>query len=475
MGTLEQILIGAIAVFLPAVVIFLAVLILREHRPPSSTMVWILAIILLPYVGIPLYLIIGGYRFRRDRHRKPRLYDHPHLTTRELPGVVADDDRLRDLTDQLHAAGLPLPTGGNKVELVARGDEAFGRLVEMIRGAKRSIYVEMFILGRDNVGQAIVDELAAQAKDGVRVRLLLDGLGALFSQYRFSKPLRKAGGKVGTFSPIWPPRPGRTRHMHMRNHRKIIVVDEREAMVGGMNLAHEYMGPDHVASEWYDAMAAVRGPAVRDFLRIFDADWRFATKEDIEFETVPAPATGGEDAVQVLAGGPDAEFLPLHDMLVSAMRVARRRVWIATPYFVPSEPMMRQIRLLAEMGRDVRVVVPKVSNHRIPDMARNSYFRQLRGSKVRLFTYTGGMLHSKLMLIDEAVCVIGSANMDIRSLFFNFEAGALVYSRGVAQQVEATIQMYMDGSEAVDDRRPERESLALEIVEDIARLMAPLL
>jgi cardiolipin synthase len=457
-------------------ILFFLLRLLREHRPPSSTMAWGIVIVLLPHIGIPLYLLLGGRKVRSLQRRKDGLFQRGRRGPGGAPVELADPFVL-EIGGMLEAAGLPPLRDGNRVEFIGSGETAYRRLMEMISGAAESIAVTTFILGKDPVGRAFLAELARKAQAGVEVRLLLDALGCFRTRWRFVDPLRRAGGRVGVFLPILPLR--RKWSAHLRNHRKLVVVDRREAMVGGMNIARQYIGPDASASRWADACAVVRGPAVGDLLDIFRADWQFATEEEISLAPVPpenaAEAVSGGGLVQVVASGPDAEAIPLHDALLVALTMAKKRVWIVTPYFIPDESLAQIIKVMSRTGRDVRIVVPARSNHPVADLARGAFFRDLSGSNIRLFAYRPGMLHAKLIVIDDQVAFVGSVNMDVRSLYLNYELGVLIYDPARVREIADHIRAYMDASKELSWERDIRKNRLRETIEDVFRLFGPLL
>lgn len=454
-------------------VVFMLVNLLREHRAPSATLAWGIAIVLIPYIGIPLYLLIGGRHVKSLQQKKGRIYPDRKIRRSEFPQEIEQSPVLSATVRMLDVAELPVPTVGNSVEFFANGVKAFNRLMEMIQNAKESINITTFILGRRTVGKIIIAELAKKAAEGVSVRLLLDGFGAMRSNPWFVRPLKKAGGKIGIFSPMWIPRLSHS--THLRNHRKITIVDGKTAMVGGMNLAEEYMGPRPSYKRWADTGVIIEGPAVEDFLRIFGADWEYATREKLPIHHNTDEQPSGNAIVQVVASGPDSEALSLHDAFATAMMTSKKRVWIVTPYFIPDETLMRLLQMLGRLGRDVRIVVPQKSNHHIADLARGAFFRQLIHSDIKLYGYKPGMLHAKLMIIDDTIAMVGSANLDVRSLYLDYEAGAFIYSQKHIRLIEDVIEGYIERSEKYTEEKGIYKGFSQELTEDICRLFTPLL
>jgi cardiolipin synthase A/B len=426
-----------------------------QHRAPGTTLAWLLAIILIPYVGVPLYLVFGSHKLRR-RGGKSQLYAPRPVTTER--GTIAG---------MLCSFGAPPPRPGNEVVMHATGEEAYAAVIDALEAAARTIHVSTLILGDDPVGHEILAVLERKVRAGVEVRLLLDSLYRYRSNRRRLTRLVAAGGELAWFMPVWHvPFISRVR-ANLRLHRKIIVIDGTTAIIGGMNLAHEYMGPTPSPRRWRDLAARVRGPAVADIAAVFAADWAFAARAQLAPPAEPVEAGGA--AIQVVGSGPDVRDDLLYDAFVSAVFEARERIWIATPYFVPDSALIRGLVLAARRGVDVRVVVPARSNHITADYAGASYLRELAGAGGRICCYQPGMLHAKCVLVDHALAVIGSANLDMRSLFLNYEIALFLSSPAEIAVSAAWFETLWPSCGAL---RPATRPRLL--VESVARLIGPL-
>ncbi len=450
--------------------VFLIARLMSEKRQPGNTMAWLLVIVLIPYVGVPLYLIFGGRKLRRLVARKSRLA--PQQLAGGPAAAAADPVALA-----LVPAGAGPPVGGNTVRLLTRGDEAYAELVRQIRGARHTIHLMTFILGHDEVGRGIVDLLALRAREGVKVRLLLDAVGCLFTSRGFVDPVRRAGGEVHRFMPVLPLQ--RRWSANLRNHRKIAVFDHRVAIFGGHNLAKEYMGPTPLKKLWRDFGAVIEGPAVQPLNDIFVADWCYAsgqTPAGLHGRRGPREAAPpGSCELQVVASGPDVAGDPLYEGILSYLQEAKQRIWIITPYFIPDEVLFRSLMIKARTGREVIIVIPAKSNHRIADFARRYYLRELQQAGARVLLYQGGMMHSKGMIVDDRVGLLGSANFDLRSLFVNFEVGVFVYTAPEVRAMCAWAEDLMTKSTPMTAARLARRRVIGNIAEDLSRLFAPLL
>jgi cardiolipin synthase A/B len=452
--------------------VFAIARLVSEKRPPSNTVAWLLVIVLIPYVGVPLFLLFGGRKLRRLAQRKQPV-------VLRLPGVPAVDPATAALptVHTLTSTGAGAPAGGNTVRLITSGEQAFTELETLIKNARHSIHIATFILGRDDTGRRIVNLLAKRAREGVKVRLQLDALGCLFSSRGFVDVIRRAGGEVVRFMPVIP-LSGRS-SANLRNHRKIAVFDQHTAIIGGHNLAHEYMGAQPLKKRWTDFGAVITGPAAALLNEVFLADWAFASRQSLDTlhqELDPeAVRTEGDSEVQVVASGPDVAGDPLYEGIISMIQEAEQSIWIITPYFIPEEVLLRSLIVKARAGKDVTLIIPAKSNHPVTDYARRHYVRQLRKAGARVMHHTGRMMHSKAVIVDERIGLLGSANFDLRSLFVNFEIGVFLYSEADVRAMRVWAgELLRDCVEPKPEPRP-RVRLLGNLAEDLSRLLAPLL
>jgi len=351
---------------------------------------------------------------------------------------------------------------------------------EILKSARRSIYLSTFIYQSDAVGQAILEILVEKAKAGVEVRLLMDGVGSLHTRSRFFKPLTEAGGQIAFFLPVLHrPFRGRT---NLRNHRKITIVDNYTVMAGGANIGIESMGSPEQPALWKDLAFVMEGPAVRHWLSVFATDWKFAAKQTLSTEQLSIPEhseiaeqdglnLSEAGVVQVVPSGPDVSGDMLHDALLTMIYSAQKRFWAVTPYFVPDDALCQALTLAARRGVDVRVILPSRSNHIPPDIARGIALRQIQAAGGQIMFYTSKMLHAKVVLADEEVAIVGSVNMDIRSLLLNYETAMFVYSSEAITEVETYIKDLMTQTRC----GIAEASLLRALGESVVRLVSPLL
>jgi len=446
-----------IAGFILAIIV--ASNILRQRRTPAGTIAWLLAIFLIPYLGIPLYFIFGGRKTRRIAGSKTKIH---------LPSAnIVPQEKATMLDMMLRAYKIPGATIGNKLDLCNTGEEAYNQLINLIDEAEKSILLLTFILAEDEIGTEIVERIAKRAKEGITVRVLLDGLGSMHTKRDFLQPITDAGGKVAFFNPVLKsPFHGRA---NLRNHRKMLITDEKRVMAGGTNIALEYIGPTPIPDRWKDLSFVLEGPAVKHYSSIFVSDWEYVTGENlgrIENEFEPK----GNSTVQIVPSGPDVPGDPMYDMILTATFSARKSLWIVTPYFVPDETLEQALSLAAHRGIDLRIIVPEKSNHRLTDLARGTYLRDIQKAGGNIYLYSK-MVHAKTMIVDNMVASIGSANMDMRSLFLNYEISMLTYSYKEIADTKIWIEkLMMDSKIGV----PEIGRLR-NIAEGVVRIIAPLL
>ncbi len=406
---------------------------LGQRRSPSSLIAWLLVIILLPYVGVPLYLLFGGRKMERiaGSKNKIKLNKGKMLPLEEATAV----DR------GLRSCGIPGAMTGNRLNLCRSGEEAYHGLVRMLENASSSIYVTTFIFAEDEVGADILARLSRKASQGVRVRLLVDGVGSLKTGIDFLEPLVRAGGRYAFFMPVFRhPLRGRT---NLRNHRKMVIVDDCRVWAGGQNIAGVYLGPHKEKSRWHDLSFILQGPAVAPFVEIFHSDWAFAVNEHLLPRLNICPEPEQASVIQVVPSGPDMDRDALYEAIISAIFAAEKTVWIVTPYFVPDHALSQSLVIAAHRGVDVRIVVPEKSNHFMADLARNGYLREIQAAGGTVVLYTGAMLHAKVMLMDEDLAMVGSANLDSRSLFLNYEVATFFYTRDDILAVKSWITELM--------------------------------
>lgn len=387
--------------------------VLHQRRHPSAAIGWVLSILLVPYVALPLYLLVGTRKLARSSHSAT-------VTT----GEWRDQNWLAEVTAAL---GQPPAARYRALAIHANGSQALRALFEIIDDAQHTLDVCTFILARDAVGAALIARLAQRARAGVRVRLLLDGVGRILSRWSDVSELTRAGGQVELFVPPWlSPLQGRT---NLRNHRKLVLADaghgSERLWCGGRNLAAEYFEGRVGRAPWHDLSFDLGGPLARQAAALFERDWAFAVGTDVSAPSALPPfevdaIAAFQPAAQIIASGPDQADDTVYTLLISAAYRASTRIALTSPYVVLDDSLLMALCMAARRGVKVDLLLPARSNHRLADIARHRSLRTLANAGVHVWL-APNMLHAKAVVIDDVLALAGSANLDGRSLFLNYE------------------------------------------------------
>ncbi len=449
-------------------VLGLGMWIVLQKREPVATVSWLISLAALPYLGFVIYFFFGPQRIHRQRLRRVRVragLSPPPPEEASSPAALPLARLAQSTT------GLP-PTTATRVELLIDGAAKYRRLLAEVAGAREHVHLEYYIYQPDRTGTALRDALIERARAGVKVRLLLDAVGSGDTTRRFLQPLLDAGGEVAWFHPLRMPWIWRRPWLNLRSHRKIVIIDGRIGFTGGINVTDEE-DERLDAAAYRDLHLCLEGDIVRSLQLVFVEDWAYATGA-APLELPPRAAQPGSVAAQVLVSGPDSPWEAIHRLHVGAIQSARERVWLMTPYFVPGEAAMMALTSAALGGLDVRLLVPRVSDSRLVTYAARSYFDDLLDAGVQILEYGPRMLHSKALLCDDDVAIIGSANFDHRSFRLNFEISVLFQDRALVAELSRLIER--DCIDCVAVRNDRNRSLwRSRLPEALARLVSPLL
>jgi cardiolipin synthase len=456
--------------------------ILMTKKDSTSAVAWCLIVFFLPFVGTLLFLIFGWQHVHRPLKRKrkhKRLFHLAHTeiavrsppTATAFPALEPEDQSMAQLAQRF---GGFVPSAGNDVVLFHDGRLAMDAILQAIQGAKLFVHLEYFILQPDVCGSEIIRLLAEKAGQGVEVRLLYDAMGSRRLHRKSLRILQQAGGRFSEFLPLNPFR--RRIQVNMRNHRKIIVVDGTVAFTGGLNIGDEYLGLNPRYGYWRDTHLQISGPAVNDLHRVFVEDWDFAADEDLQKpDYFPRHEASGRYPVQVVASGPDQEINSVREIYFAAILRARRRLWIASPYFVPDAGLRDALCLAGYQGVDVRLLGQHYPDKWIPYYAARYYWADMLAAGVKVYQYARGMMHSKVVIVDGAWASVGTANLDNRSLHLNFEVNCMIYDRAIAAELE---QAFADDLGLAIRLRNDvygRRPLPGRVIENACRLLSPIL
>lgn len=467
-------------------VVGLAIWILFEKRSPVATLAWILALVALPYVGFIVFYFLGPRRITRKRLKHKRARGQTTAATPVAAGSEPpppqEDPRIEQLVHLAKKAGEP-PTGRcDDVTIFHDAASTYDAIEAAIRAAKHHVHVAYYIFDPGRAGTRFRDALIERAKVGVRVRVLLDGVGSSRVGRSFVRPMREAGIKFARFNEVSFARV-RSR-INFRNHRKIVVCDGEIGFTGGINIADEYLEDGASPKErrkghgapWRDTHVRITGDAVRWLQLTFLDDWYYATgyaARDREY--FPLPSKTGKHVVHVLASGPDRETETIQKVYFAAITSARERVYVTTPYFVPDDAILTALTTTAMRGVDVRVLVPRRSDSLVVTAAARSYYDACLAAGVRVYEYQPTMIHSKTLVVDDFFAAVGTANMDNRSFRLNFEVAAILYGEEHAENLAVQFRKDLAASKEVKTATRQHIPIGWRLAEAGARVLSPLL
>jgi cardiolipin synthase A/B len=472
----ESILI-AVLVFAYVVGLFNALHAVMQVRSAQSAIAWSISLITFPWIAIPLYWIFGKSRFRgyitpysRSYIRYQQLIGPAYASISKFAVMpVVPFDSLANLAQ--HLMGLPFTTG-NVTQLLRDGQQTYSAMLEAINHAEHYILLQSYTLRADRIGNTFREVLLQKAQQGVRVYLLYDAIGSQNLSKRYIQDLCQQGIEVAAFRSS----KGFTYRfqLNFRNHRKILVIDGEMGFMGGINIGDEYLGDHPQFGNWRDTHLQIQGPAVQCLQLSFLADWHWATGMIPATQWPDQAPPAQTEPLLVFPTGP-ADALPNATLLIGHLiHLAEKRLWIATPYFVPDEPTLTALKRAALRGVDVRVLLPNQPDHWIVYLCAFSYYPEIRTTGIKLFRYQKGFMHQKVMLVDNAIAGIGTLNLDNRSFHLNFEITTFVTQKQAVAAVEQMLTTDFSHSEAVNFADYDHHSLPFKVAVKIARLFAPL-
>jgi len=388
---------------------------MRQRRQPAAAIAWVISLALLPYVALPLYLVFGTRKLARPKAGAAR--------ARSVQGAEREEAWPQRL-----AAAMNLAPAATYRELRVHQDgrEALESLEQLVGSASRTLDICTYILGRDPVADALCERLQRKAREGVKVRLMLDGLGNLLEGRRDFRSLREAGVEVVRFvPPLHSPRRGR---FNLRDHRKMAIADGTWLWCGGRNLAANYFEGAPGIAAWQDLTFDLKGALAGRALECFETDWAFASDKERRSTELPHEEEPGPLG-QLFPTGPDQTDDTVYSLLLISFFRARERIVAVTPYFVPDSTLLMALTLAARRNVQVDLVLPAKSNHRMADLVRHRALRELAGAGGRIWL-APKMIHAKAIVVDDDIALAGSANLDARSLFLNFELMVAFYELG---------------------------------------------
>lgn len=466
-------------VILNDIVVILAIIhVLMDNRLPAKTMAWALVIYFVPVAGIVLYVFFG-VNTRRDRLVSERSMNE--ITRRSMLSFVGQQDlRLpenhKQTIDLFVNQSMALPFKDNTVDIYTDGYGFFPALLAAIRNATSHIHIDIYIFADDALGRLVSDSLIDKARQGVEVRVIYDDVGCWNVSRHFFERMREEGIEVCPFLPVRFP--SFTSKVNYRNHRKIIVVDGKVGFIGGMNIAQRYVKGVE-GRPWRDTMTKITGSAVYSLQREFLVDWYFVDRTRLSDRKYYPPVVSSDYddcLIQIVTGGPVTPFPEIMQGYMRVIIAARRYIYIETPYFIPTEPVLFALKTAALGGIDVCIIVPERSDARFVEWAGRSYLRDMTASGVKVYLYESGFLHSKILVCDDSLATCGSTNVDSRSFENNFESNAFFYDETVARRFRRIFLEDLGRSVPLSEK-PGRMNPGFfpRLWESLTRLLSPLL
>jgi cardiolipin synthase len=459
--------------FLIQIVLVFAI-IFDQRRTPTSTVSWIMVLLLLPGVGLFLYLFLGQdwtkrrlFSMKADDDR--RLEDIVVAQRLELESFAKDTryERFVSIIRMLLESNRAYITDDNTLTLFTDGTAKFASLFDAIRAARHHIHLEYYIIRDDPLSRELIQLLTEKARQGVEVRLLADALGMKVKKKKL-KEFEQAGGKHAVFFP-------RIFTMNYRNHRKLAVIDGTTGYIGGYNIGEEYLGKGPLGY-WRDAAIKIEGTGATGLQVRFFMDWNYASGENLAYNPVYFPVTLGPGScpLQTVASGPDARWSQIKEGYVKLILSATESCYIQTPYFIPDDSISDALRIAALSGVDVRIMIPCKPDHPFVYWSTRSFVGDLLDSGVRAYTYDNGFIHAKTIVVDGTACAVGSANFDVRSFRLNFEASSFFYDPEYGGQLKQAFLDDLPKCTEITLESYRNRSRWFKARESVSRLFSPL-
>lgn len=453
----------------------LILVIITENRNPLKTIPWVIVLLLAPGLGLLLYLIFGQDN-RKQRVISRRTYKRIMRQPGRSHGILDNSTiqpTYRPLSALLANSNHSPLLYGSRIKVYTNGADKFHDLLDAIREAKHHIHIEYYIFNDDEIGRAIRDALIQKAREGIEVRVMYDDVGCWNVKGRFFKTMKEAGIEVYPFLkvvfPIFSSK------VNYRNHRKVVVIDGKIGFIGGMNVADRYV--KGVAwGKWRDTHFRIEGKGVQGLQSAFLIDWYVVSKKRLKGEVYyPSVSDLSDTIMQIATSGPIGPWRTLLQATIQLIANAKKYVYIQTPYFLPTEGLNQVLQIAALSGVDVRLMLPKHSDTRTANIASHSFIDEMVKAGAKIYFYLPGFLHSKLIISDDYITSIGSANMDFRSFEHNFEINSFVYHKDFALRMKKIFLDDMRHCEQLNPAQWFKRPIKRRLAESFMRLFSPLL
>jgi len=466
-------------------VIFITIgYLLLQNRPPEQTSTWALTIFFIPIIGLFLYYNFGrNYRKNKVFSRKA-LFDQQQLHKFSYEQRMDVDhadfeghgsiDRKKSIIKLLLNNSKSILTMDNNVALLSNGEETFNSIVQELKEAQDHIHFEFYIFLEDNIGSVIRNILLEKARKGVKVRFMYDGLGSMDLSKDFISRMEEAGAEVYAFSPVRFPY--FANYINYRNHRKIIVIDGKVGYVGGINIADRYKDGHSALGIWRDTHLRLEGSSVHSLQAVFLNDWHYVSNKEVtDDQYFPYHPMAEKVPVQITSSGPDSDWESIMQAYFKAITTANDSVAIITPYFMPPTSIITALKTAALSGVDVKVILPAMSDVPFLLYSSFSFVQELLEAGVAVFLYQNGFNHSKIIIVDDVIASVGSANLDRRSFEKNLEINAMIYNKEFARELREKFEEDLANSEEVNLATFSQRSLSTRLTESIARVFSQIM
>ena len=454
------------------------VVVLSENRNPVKSMAWVLVLLLLPVVGLLIYLTFGrslkgmSLISRSDLRELRRLSEYSEENTSQ---DLELSDSSRQLISLVNKLANPHLFTGNDIKLFTSGQDKFAALLRDIEAAQDYVHVQYFIIENDTVGSQLIGLLKRKAQEGIQVRVLYDYVGSFYMRPRVLKEMRQAGIEVHPFLEVTPANVAF--RINWRNHRKIVVIDGKIGYMGGMNIADRYVTGDKKWHAWRDTHLRIAGEAVAALQYSFAIDWNFTTRKLLTSPTKhhhSLPDHGGY-IMQMMSSGPTNRWNNISIVFLRAISLSTQRIYIQTPYFLPSEPLLKALQSAALSGVDVRLMIPRRPDSLMLRLATGSYIKECLLAGMKIYFYEPTVMHAKVVIVDDEFVTTGSTNFDSRSFEHNFEFNTLIYSKQFNKMMCDTFEADMNQCTRVSMSKWKKRPLMQKALESVIRLISPIL
>ncbi|GGB12547.1 cardiolipin synthase [Macrococcus hajekii] len=478
----------ALAIFIGFIVnIFLAfIIIFLERRAASSTWAWLFVLFFLPLLGFFLYLLFGKqinrenlFRFNEEDKHELEVVINEQIEALDNNLLISPSKEVTQHKDLIRMLLINQPaflTTDNHVDVLTDGQDKFTRLIDDILAAKEHIHIQYYIFKRDGIGQRIIDALEVKLKEGVEVRMLYDDMGSRTLTLSKFKAFKAMGGQVEAFFPSFFPLINF--RLNNRNHRKIVVIDGIIGYIGGFNVGDEYLGLDDKFGYWRDTHLRIEGDAVNALQLRFILDWNSqATRNYLRYEPkyFPDVKSGGNIGIQIASSGPDEELHQIKYGYIKMISSAKKSIYIQSPYFIPDAAFLDALKIAVLSGVKVYLMIPNKPDHPFVYWGTTTFASELLKVGAKVFLYEEGFIHTKMMMIDDEVASVGTANMDVRSFELNFEVNAFIYDQSIAVKLRQAFEDDVSLSSELTLELYEQRALWIKVKEAFARLISPIL